>query len=295
MSNDEVQHVSKTPFYSGIHAARYQRQEAITSVEESTKRHLICYVSGETTSLDRNDTIGFVDMLHNVPDGENLDLVLHTPGGDIDEADKLMRMIRAKVGEAELRVIVPDYAKSAGTLMALGAAVIVMSDSSELGPIDPQIELLDDRGNLIQHRVQGYLDAYKTHTEVLAGDPDNVASQIMLNKLDPSIVPLFEGYCQHARDVAESLLREGMFRTKGNWSGTASDLLNTKIWKSHAQVISWREASTQLNLTVEYLHPNDSVWNQFWRLYCLQRLAIEPNQKLYESKVVSIIVDDGRS
>ena len=49
-------------------------------------------------------------------------------------------MLWSKIGATgTLRVIVPDYAKSDSTLLALTADTVVMSDSSELGPIDPQI------------------------------------------------------------------------------------------------------------------------------------------------------------
>src|SRR5438270_233413 len=77
----------------------------------------------------------------------DLDLLLHTGGGDTDAADKLMSMARARIGTKGLRVVVPDFAKSAGTMMVLGADAVVMSDSSELGPIDPQIVRTDHNGN----------------------------------------------------------------------------------------------------------------------------------------------------
>ena len=51
----------------------------------------------------------------------DLDLLLHTTGGSINAAEKLMGMMRNRVGTAKLRIIVPDFAKSAGTLMVLGA------------------------------------------------------------------------------------------------------------------------------------------------------------------------------
>ena len=101
-------------------------------------------------------------------------------------------MIRQKVGTATLRVIVPDFAKSAGTLIALGADWIVMSDTSELGPIDPQVIRSDSDGNRMAHSVLSYLEAFEHHAEVLRQDPGNIASQIMLNKLDPGTLKQFE-------------------------------------------------------------------------------------------------------
>src|SRR5207247_2870311 len=138
---------TKTPMFEATHAARYARQAAIKAIEERCGCALICYVAGRAAPLESDDTIGFVDLLHNVERGQNLDLLLHTGGGDMDAAEKLISMVRSTVGDKRLRIIVPDFAKSSGTLMALGANKILMSDSSELGPIDPQIILADAHGN----------------------------------------------------------------------------------------------------------------------------------------------------
>ena len=164
----------------------------------------------------------FVDLLHKVPPNQALDLLLHTGGGSIDVAEKLIGILRRHAGEAKLRVIVPELAKSAGTVMVLGADSVVMSDMSELGPIDPQA-LLFDRWQ----SVQNYLDAYSTHAETLRTDRDNVAARIMLGKLDPATLKLCEAAVTRARQAAENLLKRGMFRNGGNWSWTVSELLDT--------------------------------------------------------------------
>ena len=132
---------TKTPLYAANHASRYQRQTLIRQVQDRTGRFLICYVSGIQCVIDENDTMPFVDLLHKIPTNRDLDLLLHTTGGSIDAAEKLMGMMRRHVDSAKLRIIVPDFAKSAGTLMVLGADSVVMSDMSELGPIDPQARL----------------------------------------------------------------------------------------------------------------------------------------------------------
>ena len=139
--------IEKTPMFTAMNAARYQRQTLIREIEADNPQ-LLCYVAAP---VDRSDTLGFVDMLHNARKGEPIDLMLHTPGGDVDAAEKLITLVRSQVGEeGQLRVIVPDFAKSAGTLISLGATTILMSDCSELGPIDPQISLKDIDGKRLQ-------------------------------------------------------------------------------------------------------------------------------------------------
>ena len=235
----------------------------------------------------------FVDLLHNVKKGESVELLLHTAGGSIDAAEKLIRMVRSKVGEAELNIIVPEFAKSAGTLMILGADRVVMSDMSELGPIDPLMRFADSNGLIRWQPVQNYLDAYDEHANALQENPDNPAAQIMLRKLDPATVKMCQAAKERARQCAEDLLRRGMFREKGNWSGTVNELLDTERWVSHSQMISWEDAQhpDTLGLVVEYLDQESERWQDYWQLYCLQRLSINDHQKLYESDYASLIVD----
>ncbi|RJT30911.1 hypothetical protein D3227_29075 [Mesorhizobium waimense] len=163
--------IEKTPMYTAMNAARYQRQTLIRDIERDQPK-LICYVAGNKAAVDRIDTLGFVDMLHNINPGDPIDLLLHTPGGDIDAAEKLITLVRSAAGEdGQLRVIVPDYAKSAGTLMALGANTIVMSDSSELGPIDPQVSSKDGNGSDVVYSVLTYLNAYDAAKKALREAP----------------------------------------------------------------------------------------------------------------------------
>ena len=109
----------KTPMYTAMNAGRYQRQEIIKQINAAQHTNLICYVSSLETEIDRNDVIGFVEMLHNIPENSPIDLLLNTGGGDVDACEKLVKLMLAKAGTQPFRVIVPDLAKSAGTLMAL--------------------------------------------------------------------------------------------------------------------------------------------------------------------------------
>lgn len=277
---------TRTPLYQANSADRYHRQELIKRIQDRTGRKLICYVSGRMCAIDEDDTMPFVDLLHNVPPNHDVDLMLHTGGGSVDAAEKLMEMLKHHVDTAKLRIIVPDYAKSAGTLMVLGADSVVMSDMSELGPIDPQILLFGK-----WQSVQNYLDAYAEHDETLEGNPDNVAARIMLDKIDPATLKLCEVLTRRARQAAEKLLRRGMFRVAGNWSKTVNELLDTQRWLSHGQMISWEDArDPQIGLVVDYCEYHSQDWQDYWQIHCLQRLAVGGHQKLYESDYVSLVI-----
>ena len=284
---------TRTPFYLANHSARYQRQELIREIQNRTGRPLVCYVSGIRSGIDEDDIMPFFDILHNVPPGETLEFLLHTPGGSGDAAEKLIRTVRGKVRQGQVHIIVPDFAKSAGTLMVLGADRVVMSDMSELGPIDPQMRFVDSgSGQARWQPVQNYLDAYYEYTQTLTEQPDNVPARMMLDRLDPVTVKLWQATVDRARQSAETLLKIGMFRDNdGNWSQTANELRDTRRWLSHSQMISWQDAKDpHIGLVVEYLHSESERWQGYWRLYCLQRLAVGEDQKLFESAYASLII-----
>ena len=276
--------LTRTPLFQANHADRYLRQTLVRHIESQSDTRLICYVSGAKCAIDHHDVLPFVDLLHNVTPVTNVDLLLHTRGGSIDSAEKLVKMIRTRVQTASFRVIVPDSAKSAGTLIALGADKVLMSEMSELGPIDPQVQLSDG-----WQSAQNYLDAYETHAKTLAKEPGNVAAQLMINKLDPARLKMCEKAKDRARTSAESLLMQGMFRDSGNWTMTANELLDTTRWQSHSQMISWEDAR-QLGLVVEYMDYQGDAWRNYWDLFCLQHLAVGSRQKLYESENVSLVL-----
>ena len=280
---------SKTPMFAAVHAIRYQRQHLIREIQETTNTALLCYVGGAGTSVSRDDAVFFGDLLHNVPRGKPIDLLLHTGGGDIDAAEKLMSMLSDAAGTAPLRVIVPDYAKSAGTLMALGANLIIMSDSSELGPIDPQIETQDSEGRITVVAVQNHLDAYKECFDLVNLEPDNKAAQIMLKTFDASRIHKYKAAQMRAKKLAEKMLKSRMFRDEPFLpTAPAAALMNNNEYQSHGQMIGINEAK-KISLKVDSRTPDDPLWRKFWQLYCYQRMGITDDTKLFESEVASLM------
>src|SRR5450759_328535 len=66
-----------------------------------------------------------------------IDLVLHTPGGLVLASDQIAYALKRHPGR--VTVIVPHYAMSGGTLVALAADEILMDPDAVLGPVDPQL------------------------------------------------------------------------------------------------------------------------------------------------------------
>lgn len=87
--------------------------------------------------IDLNDSEEILEAIRNTTAEKPLEFVMHTPGGLVLPALQIARAIKAHRGPTT--VFVPHYAMSGGTLIALAADRIVLSEHAVLGPIDPQI------------------------------------------------------------------------------------------------------------------------------------------------------------
>lgn len=120
------------------------RSKYLLKLSEKTGRNVIAYYSGwlkdpSKKNLDINDSdmTGFMQCLKGMDCSKGLDLMLHTPGGNPTAAEGIVNYLHAKFKD-DIRVIIPQMAMSAGTMLACSAKSIVMGKQSCLGPIDPQ-------------------------------------------------------------------------------------------------------------------------------------------------------------
>jgi len=87
--------------------------------------------------IDIDDSEQVIRAIQLAGDDAPIDLVLHTPGGLVLASVQIARALARHQGK--VTVFVPHYAMSGGTLIALAADEIVMSDHAALGPVDPQL------------------------------------------------------------------------------------------------------------------------------------------------------------
>lgn len=120
------------------------RTKYICELSKKTNRNVIVYYSGwlkpgKTQNIDINDSdmTGFMNALKGLDVSKGLDLILHTPGGNPTATEGIVKYLHSKFGN-DIRVIVPQMAMSAGTMLACSAQKIIMGKHSCLGPIDPQ-------------------------------------------------------------------------------------------------------------------------------------------------------------
>ncbi len=123
------------------------RQRLIRRIERQRNTRVILLVHRQETMqllgiplirfIDVEDSEAIINAISSTDPETPIDLVLHTPGGLVLASYQIARAINRRKGK--VTVFVPYYAMSGGTLIALAADEIVMSEHAVLGPTDPQI------------------------------------------------------------------------------------------------------------------------------------------------------------
>jgi ClpP class serine protease len=281
---------AQSPFFRALQADRYQRQDQIRAIEQHTGRRLICYVSGPAALVNRDDIPPLYDLLQDVHEGNELDFLVHTMGGDVDAAERIVLLLYKTIGtKGKLRVIVPDSAKSAGTLIAVAGDSIVMGPPSELGPIDPQVIVSTLNGQQLSRPAQSYLDGLTHIIKQTEGIDLPTAYVPLLEKFDPALIDVCRKALNRSQKFAERFLAERMLRDQPDKVTLVAGRLNdNKQWLSHGAVINC-DGAAELGLTVEYLPTSDLLWQSYWRLYCETKLQLSsPYDKIFESNYASL-------
>lgn len=291
MSNKETD-FPRTPLYRALQSDRYTRQETISSIEKLTGRQLIVYEANlwsNRSSLGEEDIQPFGDLFARLSPKQNVDLLLQSPGGDIDAAEKIVYMCREIAGE--FRVIVPEYAKSAATLIALASDEVIMGLASELGPIDAQLTGPGPGGAVFQTSAQSFIDEF-----------DRIKEEVdKTGNLSPAYFPLLEGLnlgfirmcrnlMERSQRFAEKWLKKYMLKDDPVAAERlAADLCNVKEWLSHGVVIDADEAAKR-GVNVKKLRQDDNLWEKIWYLHCCYGVLFRQTSiaKIYESTTVSL-------
>lgn len=115
------------------------RTDLIKKLEAERNSRVIAYITGERLPFATKIAGDVVPILGNFLDDigkvKKISLFLYTSGGDMLAPIRIVKLIRNHCNEFE--VLVPYKAHSAGTLICLGADVIVMGKLGELTPVDP--------------------------------------------------------------------------------------------------------------------------------------------------------------
>ncbi|MHC1603819.1 MAG: SDH family Clp fold serine proteinase [Candidatus Syntropharchaeales archaeon] len=123
------------------------RLNLIRSMEKKRKSRIITLIHRQEAMaflgfpifkyIDIEDSEQVLRAIRLTPDDMPIDLILHTPGGLVLAAEQIALALRKH--NAPVRVFVPHYAMSGGTLLALAADEVIMDENAVLGPVDPQL------------------------------------------------------------------------------------------------------------------------------------------------------------
>lgn len=282
----------RSPLYEALNARRYQRQDLIRQIEDQTSRRLAVYFANTAnygSDVAPGDIAPFQDILFDCDQGCDLDLLLQSAGGDIDSAEKIVFMIREKV--KGLRILVVERAKSAATLMALAADEILMSSTSELGPIDPQVTVFGADGRPLSRPAHSFLNGLEEIKKSVTREGSlNPAYYPLLSQLDPALLDFCAKAISRAEQFAEKWLTKYMLAGDVEKAkDIARRLTNVEQYRSHGMVIDWREAQ-EMGLNVSFVTADNPLWRELWRLHLAYQ--IECNQanhaKIFETRRISI-------
>lgn len=186
------------------------RRKYINGLAEHTGRNVILYATRwiQTGPVDPNlvsivpeDVHGLMEVVHGLDCNLGLDLIMHSPGGSPDAAEAIVHYLREKF--PHIRVIVPQAAMSAATMIACAADEIVMGAHSSLGPIDPQLIM----GQAVMP-AQAILDQFERALEECA-DPKKLGAWMpILQGIGPALLV----QCRDAQALAEGLATEWLSR-----------------------------------------------------------------------------------
>ncbi len=187
------------------------RRKYLAALNKKTKRNVIAYYSGwlqkpglppEMSSITDDDKNSFMAAVHGMDRTKGLDLVLHTPGGDIAATESIVDYLQ-KMFNNDIRVIVPQLAMSAGTMIACTAKEIVMGKHSNLGPIDPQFNGIP---------AYGVIEEFEKAKEEIKKDPSSIPVwQVVVSKYHPAFIGECEKAIEWSKSLAQTWLKSIMF------------------------------------------------------------------------------------
>ena len=175
----------------------------IEKLSEKTGRNVIVYYSGwlnksvEDSGINDFDKNGFMAMVNGLDFDKGVDLILHTPGGNVAATESIIYYLHQIFGN-NIRAVVPQLAMSGGTMIACSCNEIIMGKQSSLGPIDPQFNGVP---------AQGVIEEFKKAKKEVKQDPSCVPLwQMIIGKYDPTFI----NSCQQAIEWSEQILEDSL-------------------------------------------------------------------------------------
>ncbi len=222
------------------------RCKYLFELHKHTERNVILYASAwlqkegppAAMSVGDEDIHALMEVIQGM-EGPNLDLILHSPGGSPEAAEAIVSYLRSRF--SHIRVIVPNLAMSAATMISCAADKIILGKHSFLGPTDPQILIPTSLGPRLVP-AQAVLDQFDRAQKECV-DPSKLSSWLpMLSQYGPDLLVRCEAALNMSRKLVETWLKNYMFKDQPDASTraeTISDwLANHRYFNSHSRHIA---------------------------------------------------------
>ncbi len=243
-------------------------------------------------SISYVDILPISDQLANL-DGTALDLILEAPGGSGEIAEDIVRLLRKKYND--IAVIIPGWAKSAGTIIAMAADEILMGSTSALGPIDAQLswqgkrfsaDALLEGMNKIKDEVAETGILNKAYIPILQGispgELQSAANALNFSKrlvTDWLALYKFKNWTQHS-STREPVTDDDRKRRAEQ---IADQLCNHSHWLTHGRSIKLEDLRDMRLLVTDYAEQPELA-EAITRYYTLLQMTFSSNlYKIYET------------
>lgn len=218
--------------------------------------------------IDNQDPLGFDEVISSL-EGEELDVLFHSPGGSPEAAEAIVSLLRSRF--SNIRFIVPHMAKSAATMICCSGNEVLMDDRSELGPIDPQLLLTRGDGRSISAPAHAILKQIDKAKQSLADNPKEITAWLpILQPLGPSLLTECESANNLSLILVEDWLKNYMFSEEANKDKLASTLAkflaNSGEHLSHARRIDIGPLKDN-NMRIVDLREIPKLRDAIWNLY----------------------------
>lgn len=174
-----------------------QGSRVITMIHRQERRSMLGFPVSRYINLEDAQTL--IAAIKETPPDRPIDFIVHTPGGLVLAAMQIARALEAH--PARVRVMVPVYAMSGGTLIALAADEILLGEFSVLGPIDPQLAGFP-AASIVRARDSKPITEVHDLTLVLADMSEKALSQVKRGAIELTRKRLGE---EKAKALAEKL------------------------------------------------------------------------------------------
>jgi len=236
----------------------------IQKLEKARGSRVICYLTGDKPAmppLNFSTKVAidvlplFTDILESFKTRpKKISLVLDTTGGNLDAPWPLVNLIREYCDDFE--VIVLTRALSAGTLICLGADKIIMSESSQLSPVDPARTMSDGNNklkNLEVEDIAGYIDFIKKKVGITEQSGLTEVTKELTKEVDPTIIGSVNRTHYLIRRIAKNLMALSKNKLQDKQVNEVVEYLTEKLY-SHRHFINRREAKDIIGLgsVIEY-------------------------------------------